>query len=213
MPRVLAIVAVLGRDQKGVVARISTYLAERDVNIEDIEQRVVRGQFMMDMLVDITGASATLDALATGLATIGTELGMDIRVALRREPARRRVAVLVTKEAHCLEQLIADSRAGLLNGDLVTVIGNHDVLRPVAEASGLPFTWAPSTDKLEHERFLVDQLASARADVVVLARYMQILTGTVVAPYAGRIINIHPSLLPYFPVQTHTGERGRMACA
>ena len=55
MNRVLAIVSVLGRDQKGVVARISTYLADQDINIEDIEQRVVRGQFLMDMLVDITG--------------------------------------------------------------------------------------------------------------------------------------------------------------
>ncbi|MGH2632098.1 MAG: formyltetrahydrofolate deformylase [Tepidiformaceae bacterium] len=199
MPRVLAIVGVLGRDQKGVVARISTYLAEREVNIEDIEQRVVRGQFMMDMLVDITGASATLEELATGLAGIGADLGMDIRVSLRSEQARRRVAVLVTKEAHCLEQLIADWRAGLLNGELVAVIGNHDVLRPIAEEAGIPFHWAPSTDKSEHERLLLEQIAAAQAEVVVLARYMQILTAAVVAPYAGRIINIHPSLLPYFP--------------
>ena len=199
MARVLAIVGVLGRDQKGVVARISTYLADREVNIEDIEQRVVRGQFMMDMLVDITGATENLAELATGLATIGTDLGMDIRVSLRSEQARRRVAVLVTKEAHCLEQLIADSRAGLLNGDLVAVIGNHDLLRPIADEAGIPFSWAPSTDKAAHEQLLLEQLAAVRAEVVVLARYMQVLTSAVVAPYAGRIINIHPSLLPYFP--------------
>ncbi|HXU24313.1 MAG TPA: formyltetrahydrofolate deformylase [Tepidiformaceae bacterium] len=199
MAQILAIVGVLGRDQKGVVARISTYLAERDVNIEDIEQRVVRGQFMMDMLVDITGATTTFSDLAAGLSTIGTELGMDIRFSLRSEQVRRRVAILVTKEAHCLEQLIADSRAGLVNGELVAVIGNHEVLRPVAEEAGIPFCWAPSGDKAAHEEFLLEQLAAARADVVVLARYMQILTAAVVAPYAGRIINIHPSLLPYFP--------------
>ena len=199
MAQILAIVGVLGRDQKGVVARISTYLAERDVNIEDIEQRVVRGQFMMDMLVDITGATTTFSDLAAGLSTIGTELGMDIRFSLRSEQVRRRVAILVTKEAHCLEQLIADSRAGLVNGELVAVIGNHEVLRPVAEEAGIPFCWAPSGDKAAHEQFLLEQLAAARADVVVLARYMQILTAAVVAPYAGRIINIHPSLLPYFP--------------
>jgi len=199
MAQILAIVGVLGRDQKGVVARISTYLAERDVNIEDIEQRVVRGQFMMDMLVDITGATTSFSDLAAGLSTIGTELGMDIRFSLRSEQVRRRVAILVTKEPHCLEQLIADSRAGLVNGELVAVIGNHEVLRPVAEEAGIPFCWAPSGDKAAHEQFLLEQLAAARADVVVLARYMQILTAAVVAPYAGRIINIHPSLLPYFP--------------
>jgi len=197
--RVLAIVSVLGRDQKGVVARISTYLAERDVNIEDIEQRVVRGQFLMDMLVDITGASVTLDELITGLLGIGQDIGMEIRVALHGARDRKRVAVLVSKEAHCLEQLIADQRAGELNGDIVAVIGNHETLREQAEAAGVPFSWHPSTDKAEHEAFLVQELQACQADVVVLARYMQILTGTVVQPFAGRIINIHPSLLPYFP--------------
>jgi len=197
--RVLAIVSVLGRDQKGVVARISTYLAERDVNIEDIEQRVVRGQFLMDMLVDITDASVSLDELVTGLLAIGSEIGMEITVNLHGERERRKVAILVSKEPHCLEQLIADHRAGLLNGDFVTVLSNHETLRPIAEAAGLPFEWHPSNDKAAHEDFLLDRLNAAQADVVVLARYMQILTPKIVKPYEGRIINIHPSLLPYFP--------------
>jgi len=199
LPPVLAIVQVLGRDQKGVVARISTFLAERDVNIEDIEQRVVRGQFLMDMLVDIAGASVTLDELITGLLEIGRDIGMDIRVSLHNQRKRPRVAVLVTKEAHCLEQLIADHRAGDLNGELVCVLGNHESLQPVAAAAGIPFEWHSSEDKPAHEAFLLDRLAHYEADVVVLARYMQVLTPTVVQPYAGRIINIHPSLLPYFP--------------
>jgi formyltetrahydrofolate deformylase len=193
------VVSVLGRDQKGVVARISTYLAERDVNIEDIEQRVVRGQFLMDMLVDITEASVSLDELVTGLLKIGSDLGMEIRVSLSNERGRKRVAILVSKEPHCLQQLIADHRAGDLTGDIVAVLGNHETLREVAESAGLPFAWHPSTDKAEHEAFLVDELSRVRADVVALARYMQILTATVVQPFAGRIINIHPSLLPYFP--------------
>lgn len=199
MPPVLAIVQVLGRDQKGVVARISTFLAERDINIEDIEQRVVRGQFLMDMLVDIAGSSVTLDELITGLLEIGREIGMDIRVSLHNQRKRPRVAILVTKEAHCLEQLIADHRGGDLNGDLVCVLGNHESLQPVATAAGIPFEWHTSEDKPAHEAFLLDRLAHYEADVVVLARYMQVLTPTVVQPYAGRIINIHPSLLPYFP--------------
>jgi formyltetrahydrofolate deformylase len=199
MARVLVIVSVLGRDQKGVVARISTYLAERDVNIEDIEQRVVRGQFLMDMLMDITDASVSLDELITGLLGIGSEIGMEIRVTLHNERVRPRVAILVSREAHCLEQLIADCRSGELHGDIVAVLGNHDALRPFAEVAGLPFKSFPSDDKPAHEQFLVSELAAAGADVVVLARYMQILTPTVVQPFAGRIINIHPSLLPYFP--------------
>ncbi len=199
MARVLAIVGVQGRDQKGVVARISTYIAERDINIEDIEQRVVRGHFLMDMLIDITEAAVSLDELITGLLAIGEEIGMEIRVNLRSERGRRKVAVLVSKEAHCLERLIADAKAGELNGDLALVLGNHETLRPVAEAVGLPFKWFPSDDKAAHEAFLVREMDAAGIDVAVLARYMQILTPSVVGPYAGRIINIHPSLLPYFP--------------
>lgn len=199
MTRVLAIVNVLGNDQKGVVARISTYLAERDVNIEDIEQRVVRGQFLMDMLVDITEASVSLDELITGLLAIGKEIGMEIHVTLHGERERKRVAVLVSKEAHCLEQLIADARSGDLHGEIVCVLSNHETLRGVAEAAGLPFEWYPSEDKAAHEAFLLERLDACRADLVVLARYMQILTPKLVGPYAGRIINIHPSLLPYFP--------------
>jgi formyltetrahydrofolate deformylase len=199
MARVLAIVSVLGRDQKGVVARISTYLADRDVNIEDIEQRVVRGQFLMDLLMDITDASVSLDELITGLLGIGSEIGMEIRVTLHNERTRPPIAILVSREAHCLEQLIADWRTGELHGDIVTILGNHDALRPIAEAAGLPFKFFPSDDKPAHEQFLVYELEAARAEVVVLARYMQILTPTVVQPFAGRIINIHPSLLPYFP--------------
>ena len=199
MNRVLAIVSVLGRDQKGVVARISTYLAEKDVNIEDIEQRVVRGQFLMDMLVDITDASVSLDELIPGLLAIGSEIDMEIRVTLHGKRERRKVGILVSKEAHCLEQLIADHRAGLLHSELTIVIGNHESLRPIAEGAGIPFAWHPSDDKAAHEAYVLEQLNAAGVDIVVLARYMQILTPTIVGPYAGRIINIHPSLLPYFP--------------
>lgn len=197
--RVLAIISVLGRDQKGVVARISTYLAERDINIEDIEQRVLRGQFLMDMLVDITDSSASLDELITGLLAIGAEIGMEIRVTLHNERERPRVAILVSKESHCLEQLIADSRAGELHGDIACVLANHPDLEMIARSAGLAFEWHPSEDKAEHEAFLLRELDAQEVDVVVLARYMQILSPTVVGPHAGRIINIHPSLLPYFP--------------
>ena len=199
MDRVLAIVSVLGRDQKGVVARVSTHLADRNVNIEDTEQRVVRGQFLMDMMVDITEASVSLDELVTGLLSIGEEIGMDIRVTLHNEHERRRVGILVSKEAHCLEQLIDDQRSGELHGEIAIVLGNHEELRAVAESRGLAFSWFPSEDKAAHEKFLVSELDAAKVDVAVLARYMQILTPTVVGPYAGKIINIHPSLLPYFP--------------
>ena len=195
-----AVVTVIGRDQKGVVARISTYLASSDTNIEDIEQRVMEGLFIMTMLVDLADCSLTLDELVTGLQQIAGEIGMEVKVRLAGRPAdRKRVAVLVTKEPHCLEQLVRDRDAGVLNGDLVTVLSNHPTLDSLAKAAAIPFTWSPSTDKEQHFAWIVAELAAAKPDLIVLARYMQILSPTVIGRYPFRIINIHPSLLPYHP--------------
>lgn len=199
MQKYLAIINVLGGDQKGIVARVSTLLANNDINIEDIEQRVIHGQFMMDMMVDLQEMRGDLDGLVSDLNAIGAELGMDIRVMLHRERRARRIGILVTKEPHCLQQLIADATSGLLRGDIAVVLSNYDTLRPLAETHGLPFASHPADDMAAHESFLLEQLAEHRVDVVVLARYMRILSPRFVDAYAGNIINIHPSLLPYFP--------------
>jgi len=195
-----AVVSVIGRDQKGVVARVSTYLASCDINIEDIEQRVMEGLFIMTMRVDLTDVGPSLDELVDGLRRIGEELHMEVKLRLASvAPERKRVAVLVTKEPHCLEQLVRDREAGLLNGDLVAVLANHPDLETLASAHGLPFAWSPSSDKAAHFAWLLDQLAAVKPELVVLARYMQILTPAVIDRHPFRIINIHPSLLPYHP--------------
>jgi formyltetrahydrofolate deformylase len=195
-----AVVSVIGRDQKGVVARVSTYLAGCDTNIEDIEQRVMEGLFIMTMLVDVSELSVTLDELVMGLRKIGEEIGMEVTVRLHgAAPERKRVALLVTKEPHCLEQLIRDRDAGLVNGDFAVVLSNHPDLEPIAAAAGIPFHWSPSTDKAAHFDWLLQQLTEVKPDLIVLARYMQVLTAKVVERYPFRIINIHPSLLPHHP--------------
>jgi formyltetrahydrofolate deformylase len=195
-----AVVSVIGRDQKGVVARVSTYLASCNINIEDIEQRVMEGLFIMTMLVDLSEVTTTLDELVLGLRKIGEEINMETTLRLAGgPPERKRVVVLVTKERHCLAQLIDDRDAGRLNGDLVAVVANHPDLEPLAREAGIPFSWGPSTDKAAHEEFLLARLAEQKPDLVVLARYMQILTPKVIDRYPFRIINIHPSLLPYHP--------------
>jgi len=195
-----AVVSVIGRDQKGVVARVSTYLASCNINIEDIEQRVMEGLFIMTMLVDLSDLSITLDELVMGLRRIGEEINMETTLRLAGgPPERKRVAVLVTKEPHCLAQLVQDRDAGVLNGDLVVVLANHPDLEPLAREHGIPFAWAPSSDKAAHEEFLLARLAEHKPDLVVLARYMQVLTRRVIDRYPFRIINIHPSLLPYHP--------------
>src|SRR3954464_9282356 len=133
MPQVLAVVSVLGKDQKGVVAQFATYMAERGINIEDIEQRVVRGFFVMDMLVDLADLSISLSELITGLLDLGKRIEMEVRVHLHSERRKRKVAILVSKEPHCLRQLLGDFQSAKLHGQIVGVFANHPDLEPLAK--------------------------------------------------------------------------------
>ena len=196
---VLAVVSVLGKDQKGVVAQFATYMAERGINIQDIEQRVVRGFFVMDMLVDLRDITIDLSELITGLMGLGKKIDMEVRVHLHSEKRKKRVAILVSKEPHCLQQLADDFRHGKLHGEIAGVFGNHAALEPIAKEAGLPFAWQTSDDLQKHFDWLLKSLREARADLVVLARYMRILPPNIVQAYRDKVINIHPSLLPYFP--------------
>ncbi|MBI1372037.1 MAG: formyltetrahydrofolate deformylase [Phycisphaera sp.] len=200
MNKVLAVVSVTGQDQKGVVARFATLLAERGVNIEDLQQHVVRGTFIMDLLVDLSDITVSLDVLMTDVLKTGEEIGMEVRVTLNTQRRERKLAVLVSREPHCLERLIEDAEYGRLrHAKIDCVLSNHEVLRPIAEAAGIEFMWKPSTDKAAHMKWLLETLQARGADLVALARYMQILTPELCRAYRHKIINIHPSLLPHFP--------------
>ena len=196
---VRAVVSVLGKDQKGVVAQFATYMAERGINIEDIEQRVVRGFFVMDMLVDLKEITCDLSELITGLLDLGRKIDMDVKVHLHSERRKKRVAILVSKEPHCLQQLIDDHRHGKLHGEIAGVFANHKDLEPIAKEAGLRFFWFPTEDPVKHFEWLESTLKQHQADLVVLARYMRILPAKFVEAFRHRVINIHPSLLPYFP--------------
>ncbi len=198
--KVLAIISVQGRDQKGVVAQFATFVAERGINIEDMEQRVVHGVFVMDMLVDIRDMTVTLDELITGLLEVGKKIGMEAKITLQRSPKTKRVVVLVSKEPHCLEALLAASKKNDINGQIVAVLGNHEILEPMAKDAGIPFAAnSCEKNKTAHMQWLLKSIQSYKPDLVVLARYMQIVSEEIVRAYPSKIINIHPSLLPYFP--------------
>ncbi len=199
MPKVLAVVSVLGKDQKGVVAQFATYLAERGINIEDIEQRVIYGLFVMDMLVDINDISVDLSEVISGVLELGKRMDMEVRVHLHGQRKLRRVAILVSKEDHCIKQLLADQKAGLIHGELACVLSNHPALESIATEAGLPFAWKGHDQLDQHFTWLESELDKRQVDVVVLARYMRILPASIVTKYRFKVINIHPSLLPHFP--------------
>lgn len=197
---VLAVVSVLGKDQKGVVAQFATHMAERGVNIEDIEQRVVNGFFMMDMLVDLKDLRGDLSELVTDLLELGKKLGMDARVHLHGERRPPRIAILAGKEGHCLRQLIADYQSGQLRCQIAGVFSNHGDSEQIARSANLDFQWKTADeDILQHFTWLTQALRRCEPDLIVLARYMRILPPDLVSTFRHRIINIHPSLLPHFP--------------
>jgi len=200
MASIKAVVSVVGRDQKGVVARFATYPAQHGINILDIEQQVSTGQFLMDMLVDLAEMSISLDELITGVLEEGRSIDMQVRVVLQSGRKPKRVAVLASKEPHCLEHIIDASRQPDFRGELVGVLANHPDLEAMATQAGLGFEWVAAKDnKAQHFEWMMQKLAVLKPDVIVLARYMQIVPPEMVEAYPHKIINIHPSLLPHFP--------------
>jgi formyltetrahydrofolate deformylase len=174
-------------------------MAERGINIEDIEQRVVSGFFMMDMLVDLKDLKGDLSDLIPGLLEMGKKLGMEARVHLHSERRPPRIAILAGKEPHCLAKLIADHKAGKIRGEIACVFSNHPDLEELATSAGLDFKWKAADDILQHFTWLSEGLRKCEPDAIVLARYMRILPPDLVGSFRHRVINIHPSLLPHFP--------------
>jgi len=201
--KVLAVISVQGRDQKGVVAQFATFVAERGINIEDLEQKVVHGVFVMDMLVDVKDMSVSLDQLILGMLELGKKIGMEVRVILQREPRTKRLAILATREPHCLDRLLKMRATGQLHGEVVSVLANHPTLKEIVEPHGIPFASNDSgstpESKAAHQQWLLAQLMELKPDLIVLARYMQIISPEIIRAFPHKIINIHPSLLPFFP--------------
>ena len=195
--RILALVSVVGQDQKGVVARVSTYLAEQSVNIEDIEQKVMQGLFIMNMLVDVTELSCSLDEVIRGLIDLGNEMKMDIEMRLLSQRKPRRVVLMVSKEDHCLRRLLEDREEGAFAGEIIGIYSNHPVLKPMADEAGIPFTHFDNPDREKRDDEILAALARENPDLIVLARYMQILPPRFIQAWQNKMINIHPSLLPF----------------
>jgi formyltetrahydrofolate deformylase len=128
---------------------------------------------------------------------VADEFAMDFQLA---DDKPQRVLVMVSKMGHCLNDLIFRWRAGSLHADLVAVVSNHEDLRPMAEAGGLPFIHVPVTpeSKPQAEQRLLELVDEYGADLVVLARYMQVLSDNLCLKLLGRAINIHHSFLPGF---------------
>src|ERR1700691_1968922 len=194
-------------DQPGIVAAVSGFLLEQGANIVSSHQYSsdpTGGRFFMrtELVLSELGADTGAPDFrrrfeALFAAEVAEPLGMDWEIRYWGE--RRRIAILVSRHDHCLLDLLWRWRRGELDGDVVVVISNHEDLRRETESAGVPYRHIPmrADGKAEAEAAMLELLAGA-ADLVVLARYMQILSGDFLDRVGMPVINIHHSFLPAF---------------
>jgi formyltetrahydrofolate deformylase len=190
-----ATITVIGRDKTGVIARVTNFLFEQHANIEALEEQVTRGQFSMTLQASWKKTDLKAEVLRTGLNALARQLGMEIKVRFTEPNRRQRFAILVTKETHCFDALLAAK----LKADSALVIGNYADFAPRAKKHKLPFAHLNWHDRAKSENTALQLLEEHQIDFVVLARFMKILSPNFVWRHKNKIINIHPSLLPSFP--------------
>ncbi|HXC36236.1 MAG TPA: formyltetrahydrofolate deformylase [Candidatus Acidoferrales bacterium] len=191
----LATVTVIGRDKTGVIARVTNFLFEKGGNVEALEEQVTRGQFSMTLQASWKKGAIDTDSLRSGLAKLAGQLGMEIKVRFTEYNRRQRFAIMVTKETHCFDALMAAK----LTAEPALVIGNHPGFAGYVQKFKLPFVPISWNDRATAEAQAIELLEKHEIDFVVLARFMKILSPNFVWRYKNKIINIHPSLLPSFP--------------
>ncbi len=184
-------------DRPGLIARVSGFLAEAGLNIVDADQHsTAEGRFFMRMAFDAAAEGDREELERRFEAEVAAPFEMEHRFA--DSSYRKRVAIMVSREDHCLSDLLWRWRSGELGGELVAVLSNHPDHAEQVEAVGLPFHHVPiDPDSREAgERQALDLLGDA--DLLVLARYMQILSGDFLEQLGTPAINIHHSFLPAF---------------
>ncbi|MGW5106028.1 formyltetrahydrofolate deformylase [Nocardia sp. NPDC004123] len=188
-------------DVPGIVYSVSGVLKRRDCTILQSQQfsDPISGHFFMRVeFAQQDGTAPDHEQLSADLAPIADRFGMTMRLV---DPARpQRVVIMVSKLGHCLNDLLYRNSVHDLNVDAVAVVSNHEDLRPLAESYGVDFVHmpVPAGGKPEAEAKLLELVTERRVDLVVLARYMQILSDDLCKHLEGRAINIHHSMLPSF---------------
>ncbi len=187
-------------DRKGLVAALAQVLYGHGANILDADQHTdpVAGQFFQRIKFDMSELHTDRRSLETAIGEVAQRFSMDWRLCDRTH--RYRTAIFVSKYDHCLYDLLLRRQSGELATEIPLIVSNHPDLEPVATQFDVPFHHLPITKETKHdqEAKTLDLLRSENVDLVVLARYMQILTDDFLTAFDGRVINIHHSFLPAF---------------
>jgi formyltetrahydrofolate deformylase len=199
-PSASATLLVTCPDQRGLVRRLSDFIYRYGGNLLQADQQVDEesGQFLARFEWDLEGFSIPSEEIDAAFAPIADELGMRWELRFSQKPLR--TAIFVSRFQHCLLDLLHRYSIGELHCELVAVISNHPDLEPFVSRVGIPYHVFPVTaaTKAEQEARELALLDSLNVDLIVLARYMQVLSPEFVERYPNQIINIHHSFLPAF---------------
>ena len=193
------ILALSCPDRTGIVYRVSGLLFGQGCNILDAQQfgDEETGRFFLRVHFELPGADA-LEPLSARFASLAGEFGMEWQIHDARR--RARLLVLVSKQGHCLNDLLFRAHSRQLPVDIAAVASNHQDFAALSASYGVPFLHLPvdAANRAQQEQAIIDLVERERIDLVVLARYMQILSPRLCEALAGRAINIHHSFLPSF---------------
>jgi formyltetrahydrofolate deformylase len=197
MKKTVVGITVVGKDREGIVAAFTNFVFENGGNIEKVNQNVVKGLFGMYLEVSFTEI-VNVKKFDLGIQTLSKKEKMDVSTH-HETNSEKNIAVLVTKEPRCLETILDASTKKSLKGCISVIIGTEKTLEPIADKAKIPFITISESNQEEAEEKILEICKKYEIDLIVLARYMKILSPNFVWRYPNRIINIHPSLLPAFP--------------
>lgn len=191
-------VTVIGKDRKGVVAEITSAIFKKGGNIQQISQNVVRGLFGMQLEASFNKIDKK--ALDETLLQLSKKLNMEIKTHYQESNRSKNIAVLVSNEEHCLWKILDARKNREICANLSVIVGSDYKFKQMAKNAGVPYrVVANSKSQEDTEARILKLIEEFNIDLIVLARYMRVLSPNFVWRYPNRIINIHPSLLPAFP--------------
>jgi formyltetrahydrofolate deformylase len=189
------------QDQPGIVAAVSQLLFQNGGNIVQSDQHTtdpIGGMFFMRIEADLQDFELNKQKIAQDFQQLSVRLNINWR--MEQASKKKRLAIFVSKEDHCLLELLWQQKAGHLDAEFAIVVSNHRDVQGIVEEMGIPFHYIPvnSSNKKEMESLQIELIQKNNVDVIVLARYMQILSPEFTKTFPNQIINIHHSFLPAF---------------
>ena len=197
MKKRLVGITVVGKDKEGIVANFTNFVFEKNGNLEKVNQNVIKGLFGMYLEVSFTSKINT-EKFDSDIQKLAKKLKMQVNTH-HETNSQKNIAVFVTKESHCLNTILKSRSKKEIKGNISVIVGTEKTLSSIAKKAKIPFVVINERNQEKAETKILQVCKKYDIDLIVLARYMRILSPNFVWRYPNRIINIHPSLLPAFP--------------